>query len=114
MKRRGFPFVWIYLKMFGQITESLCNQLFWIFSEEEFKNALACFMLNYNDKHDEINDLIEAIKMRFNKVLQADYNGTINEWAIELFSKVKRGNKNKLGILEPSKTYYRFILHINA
>ena len=37
---KGFPFAWIYLKMFGQITESLCDQIFWTFTAESFKNAL--------------------------------------------------------------------------
>ena len=26
--------------MFGQITESLCNELFWNFDKEDFKNAV--------------------------------------------------------------------------
>ena len=74
--------------MFGKITESLCNELFWVFTEDDFKNALACFVFEIKEKNAEINDLIEVIKMRFNKILQAEFKGKITEWATEMFSEV--------------------------
>ena len=54
---KALPFAWIYLKTFGQITESLCNELFWTFTEEDFKNALACFVFDYNEKDNKIKEL---------------------------------------------------------
>ena len=89
--------------MFGKITESLCNELFWVFTEEDFKNALASFVFDFKDKRDEINDLIEVIKMQY-KMLQTEYKGKINEWATEIFSEVINfsifiGNESLLSIL---------------
>ena len=73
--------------MFGKITESLCNELFWVFSAEDFKNALACFVFDFKQQSDEINDLIKVITMRF-QLMQAEYKGGINDWAKEMFSEV--------------------------
>ena len=77
---------WIYLKTFGQITESLCNELFWTFEKEDFRNALAHFVLE--DEEDEQFQLVKSIKMRFEKFLQAEYKCTITDWAKEMFKKV--------------------------
>ena len=55
--KKILPFAWIYLKTFGQITESLCNHFFWTFTEEDFKNALACFVFEYNEKDNRVKDL---------------------------------------------------------
>ena len=77
---------WIYLKTFGQITESLCNELFWTFEKEDFRNALAYFVLE--DEEDEHFQLVKSIKMRFDKFLQAEYKCTITDWAKEMFKKV--------------------------
>ena len=73
--------------MFGQITESLCNELFWNFDKEDFKNALAHFVFE-DDETDEDFQLVKNIKMRFNKLLQAEYKGTITDWVKEMFKKV--------------------------
>ena len=54
---KALPFAWIYLKTFGQITESLCNELYWTFTEEDFKNALACFVFEYTEKDNKIKEL---------------------------------------------------------
>ena len=48
----------------------------------------ASFVFDYDDETDDINDLVESIKMRFNKFLQAEYKGTIFDWAKETFFKV--------------------------
>ena len=48
----------------------------------------ASFVFDYDDKNDDIDDLVESIKMRFNKFLQAEYKGTIFDWAKETFIKV--------------------------
>ena len=48
----------------------------------------ASFVFDYDDETDDINDLVESIKMRFNKFLKAEYKGTIFDWAKETFSKV--------------------------
>ena len=76
---------WIYLKMFGQITESLCDELFWTFDKEDFRNALAHFVF---EDEDTDNQLMKNIKMRFNKFLQAEYKCTITDWAKQMFAKV--------------------------
>ena len=78
---------WIYLKTFGQITESLCDELFWVFTKEDFKHALACFIFDDGENH-EAKMLVKNIKMRFYKFLQAEYNGTITEWTKEMYSTV--------------------------
>ena len=76
---------WIYLKMFGQITESLCDELFWTFDKEDFRNALAHFVF---EDEDTDNQLMKNIKMRFNKFLQAEYKCTLTDWAKQMFAKV--------------------------
>ena len=48
----------------------------------------ASFVFDYGDENDDIDDLVESIKMRFNKFLQAEYKGTIFDWAKETFFKV--------------------------
>lgn len=48
----------------------------------------ASFVFDYDDGNDDIDDLVESIKMRFNKFLQAEYKGTIFDWAKETFFKV--------------------------
>ena len=104
---------WIYLKTFGQITESLCDELFWVFTKEDFKHALACFIFDDGENH-ENNMLVKNIKMRFDKFFSIsvnlakrsrtrrrgatqsfanllgapEYNGTISDWAKEMYSKV--------------------------
>ena len=76
------------------MTESLCNELFWTFKKEDFKHALACFIFDdIEDEEDSDEDydtivLIRNITMRFNKFLQVEYNGTIIDWAKELYKKV--------------------------
>ena len=85
---------WIYLKTFGQVTQPLCNELFWQFKKEDFKHALSCFIFEDSeddedfDEKNETNILVKNIKMRFNKFLQPEYKGTITEWTKEMFSKV--------------------------
>ena len=71
--------------MFGQITESLCDELFWTFDKEDFRNALAHFVF---EDEDTDNQLMKNIKMRFNKFLQAEYKCTITDWAKQMFAKV--------------------------
>ena len=78
---------WIYLKTFGQITESLCNELFWTFEKEDFKNALAHFVFE-DDETDEDFQLVKNIKMRFNKFLQAEFKCSLTDWAKQMFKKV--------------------------
>ena len=78
---------WIYLKMFGQITESLCNELFWTFEKEDFKNALAHFVFE-DDETDEDFQLVKNIKMRFNTFLQAEFKCSLTDWAKQMFKKV--------------------------
>ena len=48
----------------------------------------ASFVFDYDDETDDISDLVESIKMRFNKFLQAEYKGTIIEWTKEMYSMV--------------------------
>ena len=85
---------WIYLKTFGQMTESLCDDLFWTFKKEAFKQALACFIFDdMEDERDpdqdwEADTLIDNIKIRFDKFLQTEYNGTITDWAKEMYTTV--------------------------
>ena len=85
---------WIYLKTFGQMTESLCDDLFWTFKKEAFKHALSCFIFDdIEDERDHDQDweadaLIDNIKIRFDKFLQTEYNGTITDWAKEMYTKV--------------------------
>ena len=43
---------WIYLKTFGHITELLCDELFWVFTKEDFKHALACFIFDDGGNHE--------------------------------------------------------------
>ena len=88
IRKKGFPLAWIYLKMFGQITESLCNEFIWTFSKEDFKNALSCFVFDCTDDSQTINDIVDNIKIRFNKFLQAEFRGTIKEWVEQMFLKV--------------------------
>ena len=104
---------WIYLKTFGQITESLCDELFWVFTKEDFKHALASFIFDDGENH-ENNMLVKNIKMRFDKFFSIpvnlakrsrtrkrgatrsftnllgvpEFNGTISDWAQEMYSKV--------------------------
>ena len=101
---------WIYLKTFGQITESLCDELFWVFTKEDFKHALACFIFDDGENH-ENNMLVKNIKMRFDMIFSSpvkrpktrkrgatqssanllgfpEYEGTIADWAKEMYSKV--------------------------
>ena len=108
---------WIYLKTFGQMTEPLCDELFWVFKKEDFKHALACFIFedggNYAE-NDETNILLKNIKMRFDKFIAIptnlakrprtrkrggtensanllglpEYEGTIADWAKEMYTKV--------------------------
>ena len=93
-KKKTLALAWIYLKMFGQMTESLCKEVFWEFKKEDFKNALACFIFEDseededNDEDKQTNLLVKNIKMRFNKFLQPEYKGTITEWAKEMYFKV--------------------------
>ena len=76
------------------MTESLCNELFWTFKKEDFKHALACFIFDdIEDEEDSDEDydtivLIRNITMRFNKFLQVENNGTIIDWAKEMYKKV--------------------------
>ena len=76
------------------MTESLCNELFWTFKKEDFKHALACFIFDdIEDEEDSDEDydttvLIRNITMRFNKFLQVENNGTITDWAKEMYKKV--------------------------
>ena len=92
-KAKTMALAWIYLKTFGQITKSLCDELFWIFKKEDFKQALASFIF-YDIPNETIDGDIEAynvmenIKMRFNKFLQAEYNGTISDWSKEIYKQV--------------------------
>ena len=79
---------WIYLKMFGQITESLCNDLYWTFEKEDFKHALAHFVFEDEDT-DAANQLVNIIKMRFNKFLQAEFKCSLTDWAKQMFAKVR-------------------------
>ena len=108
---------WIYLKTFGQITESLCDELFWVFTKEDFKHALACFIFEDSGscaENDETNILVKNIKMRFDKFISIptnlakrprtrkrggtqssanllgfpEYDGTIADWTKEMYSKV--------------------------
>ena len=53
-----------------------------------WKPVKACFVFDYEDENDDISDLVESIKMRFQKFLQAEYKSTIFDWAQETFSKV--------------------------
>ena len=78
---------WIYLKMFGKITESLCNELFWNFDKEDFKNALAHFVFEDDEKYEDFQ-LVKNIKMRFNKFLQAEFKCSLTDWAKQMFKKV--------------------------
>ena len=101
---------WIYLKTFGQITESLCDELFWVFTKEDFKHALASFIFDDGENH-EAKMLVKNIKMRFDKFFSSpakrprsrkrgvtqsstnllgapEYNGTISDWVKEMYSKV--------------------------
>ena len=93
-KKKTLALAWIYLKTFGQITKSLCDELFWVFDKEDFKHALACFIFEDDedgddyDENNESNILVKNIKMRFNKFLQAEYKGTIIDWTKEMYSKV--------------------------
>ena len=91
IKKKTMALAWIYLKTFGQMTLPLCNEVFWDFKKEDFKHALACFI--FEDGNDDENDeetkiLVENIKMRFNKFLQAEYKGTITDWTKEMYSLV--------------------------
>ena len=82
---------WIYLKTFGEMTQPLCHEFFWEFKKEDFKHALACFIFEDDDldeNDEETKILVENIKMRFNKFLQAEYKGTITDWTKEMYSKV--------------------------
>ena len=104
---------WIYLKTFGQITEPLCDELFWVFTKEDFKHALACFIFDDGENH-EAKMLVKNIKMRFDKFFSSpakrprsrkrgatqssanllgapEYNGTISDWVKEMYSKVNLG-----------------------
>ena len=96
---------WIYLKTFGHITELLCDELFWVFTKEDFKHALACFIFEYGGNH-EAKILVKNTKMRFDKFFSSlakssrtrkrgatqsfanllgapGYNGTISDWVKE-------------------------------
>ena len=125
---------WIYLKTFGQITESLCDELFWVFTKEDFKHALARFV--FEDvgscaENDETNILVKNIKMRFDKFIAIptnlakrprtrkrggtensanllglpEYEGTIADWANEMYTKVNlRHNQTGLTVTIPLGT----------
>ena len=94
-KKKTLALAWIYLKMFGQMTQSLCNEVFWEFKKEDFKNALACFIFEDSEEDEDYDEdkqtnlLVKNIKMRFNKFLQPEYKGTITEWTKEMYCKVK-------------------------
>ena len=92
-KKKTLALAWIYLKTFGQITKSLCDELFWVFEKEHLKHALACFIFVDDDEDDvgniENDQLVKNIKMRFDKFLQAEYKGTITEWTKEMYSMVR-------------------------
>ena len=92
-KTKTLALAWIYLKTFGQITKSLCDELFWVFEKEDLKHALACFIFvdddGDNDGSNETDLIVKNIKMRFNKFLQAEYKGTIIEWTKEMYSMVR-------------------------
>ena len=116
VKRKTMALAWIYLKTFGQMTKPLCDELFWAFKKEDFKHAVACFILDDGEncaENVETNILVKNIKIRFDKFISIPvnlakrprtrkrgaqssanllgfpkYEGTIADWAKEMYSKV--------------------------